>query len=101
VWDPQARFRVTLGPLAWREFVAFLPDSDGWRHLVELTRFFVGEEFSFDVRPRLRKDQVPAAVLGGGPNSRLGWATWLRTEPLTEDTSRPVFDAHVVHLATT
>ena len=93
VWDPQARFRVKLGPLTYQQFQDFLPGRDGYRHLVELTRFFVGEEFSFDVQPVLRADQVPWCELGTNPSARLGWGMWLKTQPFDTDTSQPVFAA--------
>lgn len=95
VWDPQARFRIKLGPLAYEQFLDFMPTSDGYRHVVELTRFFVGEELSFEVQPILRASDVPACALGSHPNVRLGWGMWLKTEPFTEDTSQPVFAARV------
>jgi len=95
IWDPQARFRVKLGPLTYQQFEDFLPSSDAYRHVVELTRFFVGEEVSFEVQPVLRRDEVPACTLGANPSARLGWAMWLKTEPFDHDTSQPVFAARV------
>jgi type VI secretion system protein ImpH len=95
IWDPQARFRVKLGPLTYEQFQDFLPISDAYRHVVELTRFFVGEELSFEVQPVLRADQVPWCALGVNPSVRLGWAMWLKTKPFVHDTSQPVFAARV------
>ena len=31
IWDPQARFRVNVGPLTYAQFRDFLPGSDGLR----------------------------------------------------------------------
>lgn len=95
IWDPQARFRVKLGPLTYTQFQDFMPTSEAYRHVVELTRFFVGEELSFEVQPVLRADQVPWCALGVNRASRLGWAMWLKTEEFEEDTSQPVFAARV------
>jgi type VI secretion system protein ImpH len=95
IWDPQARFRIRLGPLTFQQFQDFMPTSPAYRHLVELTRFFVGEEFSFEVQPVLRADEVPACALGVNRTARLGWAMWLKTEPFPEHTSQPVFAARV------
>ena len=95
IWDPQARFRIKLGPLTYHQFKDFLPTSVAYRHLVELTRFFAGEEFSFEVQPVLRADEVPACTLGGDPSMRLGWGMWLKTQPFDADTSQPVFAARV------
>ncbi len=95
IWDPQARFRVKLGPLTLQQFQDFLPTSDGYRHVVELTRFFVGEEFSFEVQPILRADEVPQCALGGSQSTRLGWAMWLKTQPFKAHPTQPVFAARV------
>jgi type VI secretion system protein ImpH len=62
---------------------------------VELTRFFVGEEFSFEVQPTLRADEVPWCALGVSQSTRLGWAMWLKTQPFEMDTSQPIFEARV------
>jgi type VI secretion system protein ImpH len=99
IWDPQARFRVKLGPLTYQQFQDFLPGSDAYRHLVELTRFFVGEEFSFEVQPVLRADEVPWCALGVNRSARLGWGMWLKTAPFDDDTTQPVFAARVAQPA--
>ncbi len=95
VWDPPARFRIRLGPLTYRQFQDFLPTSDAYRHAVEMTRFFVGEEFGFEVQPILKAEEVPMCALGADPSARLGWSMWLKTEPFEADTSQPVFEARV------
>jgi type VI secretion system protein ImpH len=95
IWDPQARFRVKLGPLTYDQFRDFLPTSDAYRHVVELTRFFVGEELSFEVQPVLRADEVPWCALGVNQSLRLGWGMWLKTQPFDKDTTQPVFAARV------
>lgn len=93
VWDPQARFRVKFGPLSYEQFQDFMPTSDAYRHAVELTRFFVGEEFSFEIQPVLKAEDVPWCALGVNPSARLGWGMWLKTEPFQSDTMQPVFAA--------
>jgi type VI secretion system protein ImpH len=98
VWDPQARFRVKLGPLTYTQFQDFLPTSDAYRHAVELTRFFVGEEMGFEIQPILRADEVPWCALGVSQSTRLGWAMWLKTTPFEADTTQPVFAARVATL---
>ena len=95
IWDPQSRFRVNVGPLTYAQFKDFLPGSDGYVHLVELTRFFVGEDVNFEVRPVLRRDEVPWCELGGGEAVRLGWSMWLKTREFEEDVPQPVFGARL------
>ena len=98
VFDPQARFRVKVGPLTLPQFRDFLPTGDAYKSLVELTRFYAGEEFSFDVQPVLKPDEVPWCVLGEPRTSHLGWAMWLRTEPMADPPTQPVFQARSAHL---
>ena len=93
IWDPQARFKVQFGPLSYQQFQDFLPTSDGYRHAVELIRFYVGEEFSFEIQPVLKAAEVPFCALGGNQSMRLGWGMWLKTQPFESDTSQPVFAA--------
>jgi len=89
-WDPQVRFRVRLGPLSYPQFNAFLPKGEAHRGLVQFTRFFVGEEFSFDVQLVLRKDEVPPCQLGGSEGASLGWAAWIAPGALTGDVDNVV-----------
>jgi type VI secretion system protein ImpH len=79
VWDQSAGFELTLGPLTLGQFLDFLPVGRGFRSLVQLVRFTVGEGLDFDVRLALDAPQVPPCRLGCGP--RLGWSSWLTTRP--------------------
>lgn len=98
-WDPQVRFRIRLGPLTLRQFRAFLPSGDAYTPLVQSTRFVVGEEFSFDVQLILRRDEVPMCALGGPSAGRLGWSTWLKTQPFPQDAAHAVFVARSAEMA--
>lgn len=95
IFDPQARFRINVGPLTYAQFTDFMPGADGHVHLVELTRFFVGEDVNFEVRPILRREEVPWWELGGDRAMRLGWSIWMKTGELEEDVPQPVFGARV------
>jgi type VI secretion system protein ImpH len=95
IWDPQARFRINVGPLSYAEFCAFLPESSGHAHLIELTRFFVGDDVNFEVRPILRPKEVPWCALSTDPSIRLGWSMWLKERDLDEHMPQPVFEARV------
>ena len=95
IWDPQARFRIVVGPLGYSQFQDFLPGSDAYAHLVELTRFFVGDEVNFEVKPVLRREEVPYCALGQDATIRLGWSMWLKTREFEEDVPQPVFEARI------
>ena len=86
VWDQSAGFELTLGPLALGPFLDFLPVGRGFRSLVQLVRFAVGDGLDFTVRLELDAPQVPPCRLGCGP--RLGWSSWLTTRPLAAHDSQ-------------
>jgi type VI secretion system protein ImpH len=93
VWDPQARFRVRLGPLKLAKFLAFLPEGKAVTELYDLVRFHVGPVLQFDLQLVLQADEVPWCRLGDetpeGP--RLGWCGWLKTEIFTQDAGDAIF----------
>jgi type VI secretion system protein ImpH len=86
VWDQGAAFEIGLGPLTLSQFLDFLPVGRGFRSLVQLVRFAVGDELEFTVRLTLKDTQVPPCRLGCGP--RLGWSAWLKTRDFTADDSQ-------------
>jgi type VI secretion system protein ImpH len=94
VWDPQARFRVRLGPLKLVTFLVFLPDSRAIKELCDLVRFYVGPVMQFDVQLILKADEVPWSRLGdetlAGP--RLGWCGWLKIGEFAQDAADAVLE---------
>lgn len=95
VWDTQSRFRVRLGPLSWEQFGTFLPVGSASRALLDLTRFYVGQEYDFEFQLVLRASDAPAAQLGSqGPNApRLGWSTWIFSKTPDKDPDDTILDA--------
>jgi type VI secretion system protein ImpH len=93
VWDQQARFTLRVGPLTFVQFRQFLPSGRAFRPLVQFARFFVGQEFDFDIQLVLQAPEVPWCCLGetGERAPRLGWSTWLKTEEFTADAEDAVF----------
>jgi type VI secretion system protein ImpH len=78
VWDQQARFEIELGPLSWDDFESFLPTEWRFGVLCDLVRFYVKDEFEFNVRLVLKADEIPAVELSTEP--ALSWTTWLGPE---------------------
>ena len=73
VWNPQARFRIRIGPLPWKRYNQFLPGGGAFAALASVTRFFVNQALDFEVQLLLLADQVPLCSLtdeAGAP--RLG-----------------------------
>jgi type VI secretion system protein ImpH len=93
VWDQQAKFMLQVGPLTFAEFCRFLPVGDTFRPIVQLARFFVGQEHDFDIQLVLKAKEVPKCELGktGEDAPRLGWSTWLKTTEFTHDAEDAVF----------
>jgi type VI secretion system protein ImpH len=93
VWEQQAKFRLRVGPLTLAEFHRFLPTGSALRPLVQLSRFFAGQEYDFDVQLVLKKTDVPWCCLGGTGEyaPRLGWSAWLKTGEFTADAEDAVF----------
>jgi type VI secretion system protein ImpH len=97
MWDCQQRFRIRLGPLTLEQYQRLLPAPPAYerregeaakggaslRRLRAWVELYVGEERSWEVQLVLKKEEVPAAKLGGF--GRLGWTTWLKTTPSSND----------------
>ncbi|MBI3329157.1 MAG: type VI secretion system baseplate subunit TssG [Nitrospinae bacterium] len=88
IWDQQGRFELWLGPLTLKAFLDVLPIGRGFRPLCELTRFYVGQEFDFDVHLTLKAAEVPESRLSVVNGPRLGWTSWLKTREFPADDSQ-------------
>lgn len=80
VRECQTKFRIHLGPVAYREYTRFLPFGDLLKPMFALIRYLVGIEYEFEIRVFLKAGDVPGSTLGGhvSPDSpRLGWSTWM------------------------
>ena len=77
VWDQQAKFRLQLGPLTYDEFCRFCRRR-GLARLVGLTRFYVGQEWDFDVQlSSSRRLRCPPAVWEKRAHRRAAWLVHL------------------------
>jgi type VI secretion system protein ImpH len=99
VWDLQSKVRVRLGPLRYDTFIEFLPDRapvsrrKAFFLLAHLVRLYVGPELDFDVQLVLYAPDVPPCQLveGDGLGPRLGWNTWVCSQPPAHDAEDAVF----------
>lgn len=90
VWDQQSKLRVRFGPLSFDQFKAFLPNGSAFKPTTEITQFFAGMEFDFDLQLVLQKAEVPFCKLSTKSKPALGWTTWLKTKPFRQDDSQVV-----------
>lgn len=87
VWSQQTKFRISLGPLDFKQFQAMLPNGAASRELESIVRFIMGAELDFDVKLLLTDSQVPGTVLTTRAvrRPRLGWTSYLKTSPFAEN----------------
>jgi type VI secretion system protein ImpH len=91
VWDCQHRIRIEIGPMDLAAYERFLPGDPTLGRLRALVRNYLDGTLEWELRPILKRDQIPPAVLGGPV--RLGWSTWLTPETLTDDAGDLRLDA--------
>lgn len=77
---------VVAGPLSLDDFRAFLPDGEKFRVVTALTDLYRPVHLDYDLRVRLRADEVPSLRIGREGRERLGWSTWLQTPSRTRRT---------------
>jgi type VI secretion system protein ImpH len=88
--DRAHRFRVRLGPMGLEDYEALLPGGELLRSVVALVVLFQGRALDFDLLFVLRREEVPAARLGG--RARLGWTAWLASSRRARDAEDLVLD---------
>lgn len=92
VWGSEQKFRLRLGPLGYPQFLRFLPSGEHLTRTCQFVRNYAGPEFDFEIQPVLRREEVPAARLGGaGEPTRLGWNSWCLSEPAPTDAADAIF----------
>jgi type VI secretion system protein ImpH len=94
VLDVQSAFRISLGPLTYEQFMAFLPGTPQMAELNALTRAYVGPALIFDIQLVLAAEEVPPLAFSSDPakGGRLGWNTWLPTTGPRADADEAVFE---------
>jgi type VI secretion system protein ImpH len=87
MWNQQSRVRIVLGPLSLERYAEFLPDGRSFQPLWSWVRFFSNDEWDFEVKLILDREQVPACTLGadGISGPQLGWVSWVKSAPFNRD----------------
>jgi len=87
MWSQQSRVRIVLGPLVLERYADFLPDGKSYQPLRSWVRFFSNDEWDFEVKLVLDREQVPACTLGaeGVSGPQLGWVSWVKSAPFNRD----------------
>ncbi|HYJ89392.1 MAG TPA: type VI secretion system baseplate subunit TssG, partial [Pyrinomonadaceae bacterium] len=89
VWDEHARFEIHMGPLSLKDFISFLPTNYHFGVLCDLIRFYVKDEFDFNIRLILNADEIPGTKLWPTAPElpELAWTAWLGVPQARSDGS--------------
>ncbi|MDB6067531.1 MAG: Type secretion protein [Pedosphaera sp.] len=82
-YECQLNFRIRMGPMSLEDYERMLPNGDAFKRLQYWILNYVGEHFFWDVELILDAAEVPQVSLG--QSGRLGWTTWLKSQPFTQD----------------
>jgi type VI secretion system protein ImpH len=87
MWNQQSRVRIVLGPLSLERYSDFLPDGQSFKPLHSWVRFYSNDEWDFELKLILAREQVPACTLGslGVSRPQLGWVSWVKSAPFGRD----------------
>lgn len=87
MWNQQSRVRIVFGPLSLERYADFLPDGQSFKPLQSWVRFFSNNEWDFELKLILDREQVPACSLGadGITGPQLGWVSWVKSAPFQRD----------------
>lgn len=92
--DRETSFRVSIGPLNWKDFKSFLPSSDGFGKLTKLISLFTPDWLSFDLLVKLLGSECyHLQVCLDGKTSQLGFTAGLFPEQGFADDLFLVLDA--------
>ena len=91
VWQRDLRLRLTFGPLPRDKFLRFLPGGPAALALKELLALMTGVTLEYEVRLKLRAQDVKGSRLGDAA-PRLGWDSFLVTRASPTDRSDPGYD---------
>ena len=101
VWQRDLRARVSIGPMNRTQHQRFLPGGTAALALRELLTLVSGVSLEYEVRLIVRAADVVGATLAGTPQTegsgpRLGWDSYLVSQPCTEDREEAVYDLHAL-----
>jgi type VI secretion system protein ImpH len=82
-WECQLSFRLRLGPMKLADYERMLPHNEAFKRLQCWIANYCGEHFWWDAQLVLEAGEVPDTCLGRA--GRLGWTTWIKTEPFARD----------------
>ena len=83
VWNCQSVVRLRLGPMGLKQYERLLPGGPAHAKLADWIKLYAGPELAWEAKLTLKQAEIPRALLGRGV--RLGYSTWVSTNPITTD----------------
>jgi type VI secretion system protein ImpH len=83
IWDCQQKFRLRFGAMGLADYERMLPGGRSLVRLAAWVRNYTADELSWDLQLVLKKEEVPKTHMG--TYGRLGWTTWLQSQPFDRD----------------
>jgi type VI secretion system protein ImpH len=77
VRDRSSKFRISIGPVGFNDYLRFIPVSKDYAAMVNLIRFYQTDRLDFDIKVRLRSEESPPLCLSSANPQRLGWTSCL------------------------
>jgi len=75
VWSISHKFKITLGPMQWNDYVSFQPGGSRCKELEQLVKNYIGDEWDWDLELRVFESRVQPLVLN--KTCSLGFTSWL------------------------
>lgn len=79
--DCNGKFILCLGNLTVKRYLSFLPSGDTFEPLKTFVSFILRDQFAFDVKLSLAKNQLTEMTLGDDISCLLGWTTFIGEMP--------------------
>ena len=83
IYECHLNFRIRLGPMKLFDYERLLPSGGAFQRLRYWVLNYCGEHFFWDAQFVLEAREVPETRLGSA--GRLGWTTWLKSQPFVQD----------------
>jgi type VI secretion system protein ImpH len=83
IYDGQLKFRIRLGAMNFKDYERLLPGGKSFERLRQWVFNYCGEQYFWDAQLVLKAGEVPNTQMGHA--GRLGWTTWLKSQPFTRD----------------
>ncbi len=78
VWSISHKFKLTIGPLLWHDYVSFKPGGNRSKELSDLVRNYIGDEWDWDLELLVSESRVKPLKLDR--TCSLGFTSWLAGE---------------------